>query len=69
MALNKIQLKNEIKQILTDMENRTEDSKDEFATRLSDAIDAYVKGIQITYTTGLVATTYPVTGVFNYTVS
>lgn len=69
MALNKIALKTEIKSILDDMKERNEDATDEFATRLSDAIDDYVKGIQITYTTGLTASTFPVVGVFQYTVS
>ncbi len=47
MALNKPALKAEIKQILTDMRTRTENADDEFATRLSDAIDTYVKTAQV----------------------
>lgn len=70
MALDKVTLKNGIKALLTDMETKTEDAKEDFASELADLIDAYVKGIQITYTTGLVAppTGGPVTGAFNYTV-
>ncbi len=69
MALNKVQLATEIKSILEDMETRTEDAKLEFATRLADAIDGYVKQMQITYTAGLATSTGPVTGVFNYVLS
>ncbi|MCO5258921.1 MAG: hypothetical protein M9916_02140 [Crocinitomicaceae bacterium] len=69
MALNKAQLATEIKSILDDMETRTEDAKLEFANRLADAFDAYVKQMQITYTTGLATSTGPVTGVFNYVLS
>jgi len=43
MALNKAKLKDDILSIITDMENKTVDSKDEYATRLSNAIDAFVK--------------------------
>lgn len=43
MALNKPKLKQDILSILTDMESREVDSKDEFATRLSNAIDDFVK--------------------------
>lgn len=64
MPLNKTALKNEIKQIMTDMREREDVSDDEFANRLSTAIDDYVKTATIMYTTGLVAPTGPVTGVF-----
>lgn len=71
MALDKGALKNDIKQLLTDMESKETDAKEEFATRLADMIDTYVKGIEINYTTGLVSPPNggAVTGVFEYTVS
>lgn len=71
MALDKGALKNEIKQLLTDMESKETDAKEEFATRLADMIDTYVKGIEINYITGLVSppTGGAVTGTFEYTVS
>ena len=69
MALNKIQLKNEIKSILEDMETRETDSKQEFAERLADAIDSYVRQIDVIYVAGLVAPTGPVTGTFQNTVN
>jgi hypothetical protein len=43
MALDKGGLKAAIKGILTDMESRTGDAKDEYAGRLADAIEAFVK--------------------------
>jgi len=69
MALNKIQLKNEIESILQDMETREQDSKAEFAERLADAIDSYVRQIDVIYVAGLVAPSGPVTGTFQNTVN
>jgi hypothetical protein len=43
MPLNKTQLKNDIIGLLTDMRTRNIESDEEFATRLSDAIEDYVK--------------------------
>lgn len=51
--LDKATLKTEIKNLLADMESRDVDAKDEFATRLSNAIDSYVKGMTIIYIAGL----------------
>lgn len=64
MALNKEELKNNIIQIMADMRKRTENSDEEYATRLSEAIDSYVKTATIVYTTGLTAPNGPVTGTF-----
>jgi len=74
MALDKTGLKNTIVGILTDMATRDEsnneaDVVDEFATRLSDAIDIYVKTAKINYTTGLTAGATLVTGTFNGSLS
>ena len=58
MALNKPQLKNGIKALLADMETRNEDSKEVFATQLSNLIDAFVKSGTVTVSAGItVATT------------
>lgn len=43
MALNKVGLKAAIKSLLTDMESKHTDSKEEFAERLANAIDAFVR--------------------------
>jgi len=65
MALNKTALKTEIIGIMADMLQRENTSIEEFATRLSDAIDDYVKEADIIYTTGLTsATGGVVTGTF-----
>lgn len=64
MALNKEELKNNIIQIMADMRERTENSDEEYAERLSEAIDSYVKTATIVYTTGLTAPNGPVTGTF-----
>jgi hypothetical protein len=50
MALDKATLKNEIKSLLQDMMQKENASFEEFATRLSDAVDVYVK-------TGTISTT------------
>lgn len=64
MPLNKADLKNDIIQIMRDMRTRTENSEDEYAERLSTAIDDFVKSATIVYTAGLTAPNGPVTGVF-----
>ncbi|WP_346236159.1 hypothetical protein ABDK00_016870 [Niabella insulamsoli] len=43
MALNKAALKAAILGLMTDMRSREENSDDEYAERLSDAIDAFVR--------------------------
>jgi hypothetical protein len=52
MALNKSALKNGILQLFTDMRTREANADDEFATRLSDLIDDYVKSGDGVYQTG-----------------
>jgi hypothetical protein len=65
MALNKEVLKSRIAEIMTDMMEREDTSIDEFATRLSSAIDVYVKQATVVYTGGLIAPNGAVTGTFN----
>lgn len=65
MALNKADLKTKIAAIMTDMMERENTSIDEFATRLSNAIDIYVKEATVVYTNGLIAPSGAVTGTFN----
>lgn len=65
MALDKATLKTTIVALMTDMLARENNSVDEFATRLSDAVDAYVKQADIVYTGGLIdAESRPITGTF-----
>ena len=65
MALDKQQLKGDIKELVEDMLQREETSIEEFSTRLSNVIDTYVKSATIVYTSGLTAPNGPVIGVFN----
>ncbi|MEN9977227.1 MAG: hypothetical protein RIR36_1387, partial [Bacteroidota bacterium] len=58
-------LKSRIAEIMTDMMEREDTSIDEFATRLSSAIDVYVKQATVVYTGGLIAPNGAVTGTFN----
>ena len=67
MALDKDRLKAKIKQLLEDMMTRENDSIDEFADRLAQAVVDEVKEATIVYQTGLVAPSGggAVTGTFN----
>jgi hypothetical protein len=65
MALQKTHLKDDIVSIMSDMMERENTSIEEFATRLSDAIDSYVKQASVVYTSGLVAPNGNVVGNFN----
>ena len=64
MGLNKAGLKEAIKAILTDMLTKEENSIDEFATRLSDGIDVYIKSgtVSVNVTTTGTATNQTGTG-------
>ena len=64
MSLNKSGLKANILELLTDMRTREEVSDEEFAERLSTAIDTYVKTATIKYVSGLMASSVQVTGTF-----
>jgi len=64
MALDKDVLKNDIKELLTDMLTREDTSIQEYAERLSTAIDDYVKQATIIYTSGLAAPSGAITGTF-----
>ena len=65
MGLNKAGLKEAIKAILTDMLIKEENSIEEFATRLSDGIDVYVKSgtVSVNVTTTGTATNQTGTGI------
>ncbi len=52
MALDKTALKNGIQALMADMRTRDENADEEYATRLSELIDAYVKSGDGVYQTG-----------------
>jgi len=64
MGLNKTALKTSITILLTDMLSKEENSIEEFATRLSDKIDDFVKSgtVTVTVTTTGSATSHTGTG-------
>lgn len=62
MALDKATLKEAIEDLLTDMEGRDEDAKSEFATRLSNAIDTFVKSGTVNVTVATTGTASAQTG-------
>ena len=65
MSLNRDQLEDDIKVLLTEMLTREQNSIDEFAKRLSTSIDEFVKSATINYQDGLTAGGKPVVGSFN----
>lgn len=65
MALNNDLLKNKIVNLMKDMLEREETSIEEFAERLTEGIEDYVKSATIKYTSGLTAPNGAVTGTFN----
>ncbi len=70
--LNKTKLKTDIKAALLDQRTKTDNPQaaaDQLASKIADAVDSYVRGIQITYTVGLSNSSGPVVGAFNYTIS
>lgn len=64
MGLNKAALKTAIVSLLTDMLAKEENSIEEFATRLSDALDTFVKtgAVNVNVTTTGTATNHTGTG-------
>jgi len=77
MALNKEQLKTDIKSLLENMGERTEkeEAMEHFSTQLADLIDDYIKSASIFATPAqvtsatMVAGTYPVTAANNLNVT
>lgn len=65
MSLNKVALKENIKNLLEDMITREENSIDEFAQRLADSVDQFIRSATIEYQGGLTAPNGAVTGTFN----
>jgi hypothetical protein len=65
MSLNTTDLKTNIKALLEDLLTKEESSVDEFANRLADHIETYVKTADIKYINGLAADGKVVVGTFN----
>lgn len=67
MALNKATLEASIRNAFKSMQDAGGDEEqalNTFCSKLSDAMDAYVKSAEIVYVSGLTASTYPVLGEF-----
>ena len=69
MALNKSALKTTIVALLTDMLAKEENSIEEFATRLSDAIDVFVKSGTVNVTVATTGSATAQTGTGTGTIS
>lgn len=64
LAATKAQAKMEVKQILEDMLTREDNSTEEFAERLIDVMENWLKQATIKYISGLSAPNGPVSGAF-----
>jgi poly-gamma-glutamate capsule biosynthesis protein CapA/YwtB (metallophosphatase superfamily) len=72
MPLNKATLKTQIKAAFVAQQNKTDNpdgALDDLATKISDAIDAYVKQMTVTSVPVLTSPSGPVTGTITNTVS
>jgi hypothetical protein len=72
MALDKEGLKSQIKAAFVEAKSKETNPDqvfDALAGKIADAVDQFVKELQITYTTGLTAPNGPVAGNFTYTLS
>lgn len=65
LSSDKQAAKNQVKAILDDMLKREETSTEEFANRLIEAMEEWLKKATIIYTSGLTAPNGVVTGTFN----
>ena len=65
LSSDKQAAKNQVKAILDDMLKREETSTEEFANRLIEAMEEWLKKATIIYTSGLFAPNGNVTGTFN----
>ena len=65
LSSDKQAAKNQVKAILDDMLKREETSTEEFANRLIDVREEWLKKATILYTSGLIAPNGNVTGTFN----
>jgi len=65
LSAEKQNAKNKVKEILEDMLTREETSTEEFANRLIDIMEEWLKKATITYISGLNAPNGAVTGTFN----
>ena len=64
LSSTKAQAKTDVKQILEDMLTRENNSTEEFADRIIDRLEVWIKEATIKYTSGLVAPNGAVTGTF-----
>ena len=65
LSSDKQAAKNQVKAILDDMLMREETSTEEFANRLIEAMEEWLKKATIIYTSGLIAPNGAVRGTFN----
>ena len=65
LSSDKQAAKNQVKAILDDMLKREETSTEEFANRLIEAMEEWLKKATIIYTSGLIDPNGAVTGTFN----
>ncbi len=70
--LDKDKLKKSIQSAFIEAKGKTDNPEaaiEALSGHIANAIDDFVKSLEISYTSGLVAGPYPVTGTFTYTLS
>jgi|AMZC01.1.fsa_nt_AMZC01002902.1_17 hypothetical protein len=70
--LDKNKLRKSIESAFLEAKAKTdnpEEAIEVLSEQIANAIDDYIRSLDITYTSGLIAGTYAVTGIFNYTLS
>ena len=72
MALNKGALKQSIYHAFKDQTSKKDDpdaAMQDLAGKIADAVDVFIRQLEIDYTAGLLAPNGPVTGTFQYTLN
>jgi len=70
--LDKYKLKKSLESAFNEARTKIDDPQEAIealSSQIADAIDDFVRELQITYNSGLIAGPYPVTGTFIYTLS
>jgi hypothetical protein len=70
--LDKNKLKKSIESAFVEAKGKTDNPEaaiEALSGQIADAIEVFVKSLQITYNSGLIAGPYPVSGTFTYTLS
>ncbi|KAA6327238.1 hypothetical protein EZS27_023763 [termite gut metagenome] len=63
------EIKDAFTSVMNQADDKREDALDAVADKIAEAVVNAIKSAQITYSTGLITSMGPVTGMFNYTIA